>query len=109
MINYSFPARVPDEQLTGFNLFNCGATLFKENSVPAVRAPDIDVDLDFLFTPCAFIRACHMQKLSFYLFESPVNRALGNLHCWRLRLVCPTGKLVIALAALPDTGTLPPH
>jgi hypothetical protein len=60
MINYSFWLFLPDSRLTGFNLFNCSATLFKENSVPAVGAPDIDVYLDFLFTPGAFIRACHM-------------------------------------------------
>jgi hypothetical protein len=65
MINYSFPFLFRFEQLTGFNLFNCGAALFKENSVPAVRAPDIDVDLDFLFTPCAFVRACHIQDYPF--------------------------------------------
>jgi len=44
-------------------------------------------------------------ELSFYLFESPVDRALGNLHGRCLRLVCPARKLVIALAALPDTCT----
>ena len=48
------------EQLTGFHLFNCSATLFEKNSVPAVGAPDIDVDLDFLLAPCAFVRTCHI-------------------------------------------------
>jgi hypothetical protein len=42
--------------------------------------------------------------LSFDLFESPVDRTLGNLHGRCLWLVCPAGKLEPAFTAFPDTG-----
>ena len=47
------------EQLTGFHLFNRCTTLFEENTVPTIRTPDINVDLNFLLAPCAFICTCH--------------------------------------------------
>jgi hypothetical protein len=45
-------------------------------------------------------------KLSLYLFEGPVDRALGYLHGRRLRLVCPSGEFIAAFPAFPDAGTL---
>jgi hypothetical protein len=39
----------------GFKLFDCGTALFKEDAVTAVRATDVDIDLDFLFAPCALV------------------------------------------------------
>ena len=45
--------------LTGFHLFNCSATLFKENAVPTIRTPDVNIYLNFLLTSCAFVRTCH--------------------------------------------------
>jgi hypothetical protein len=47
------------EQLTGFHLFNCSATLFEKNTVSTIRAPDVNVYLNFLLAPCAFVRTCH--------------------------------------------------
>ncbi len=41
--------------LTGFQLFDCGAALFEEDPVTTVGAPDVDVDLNFLFAPCTFV------------------------------------------------------
>jgi hypothetical protein len=92
--------------LTGFHLFNRSAALFEKNTVSAIGAADVDIDLNFLLAPCTFIRTCHTNpELSFDLFERPVNRALGNLHGRCLWLICPPGKLVIALATFPDAGS----
>jgi hypothetical protein len=52
---------MPVYRLTGFQLFDRGATLFEEDPVPAVRTTDIDVDLNFLLAPCAFVGTCHGQ------------------------------------------------
>ena len=43
-------------RLTGFHLFNCSTALFEKNTVPTIGAPDINVYLNFLFAPCAFVQ-----------------------------------------------------
>jgi hypothetical protein len=41
--------------LPRLELFNCSPALLEEDAVTAVRAADVDVDLDFLFTPGTLI------------------------------------------------------
>jgi hypothetical protein len=45
--------------LPPFELFDCSPAFLEENAVTAVRAADIDVDLDFLFAPGTLIGADH--------------------------------------------------
>ena len=72
-----------------------------------IGTPHVDVDLNLLLTPCTLIGTCHADPhLYLDLLDYSINRTLGNLHRRSLRLVCATGKLEPALAALPDTGTL---
>jgi len=94
------------EQLTGFHRFDCSAALFEKNAVSAIGATDVHVNLNFLLASCTFVRTCHTKNpvLSFVLFESPVVRALGNLHGRCLWLVCPSRKLKPAFATFPDAG-----
>jgi hypothetical protein len=97
---------LPDKNLSGFHLFDSRATLFEENAVSAVWAPDVDVNLNFLLAPCTFVCTCHIQsRLSFYLLESPVDCALRYFHRGGLRLVCPTCKFIATFPAFPDAGT----
>jgi hypothetical protein len=93
------------DHLTGFQLFDRGATFLEKDPVTAVGTPYIDVDLNLLFAPCTLVRAGHVKSRLFPdLGDDPVNRTLRDLHRGSLRLVGPTGELEPALAAFPDAG-----
>jgi len=47
--------------LSRLELFNCSPALLEEDAVAAVRAADVDVDLDFLFTPGTLIGTDHSR------------------------------------------------
>ena len=47
-------------RLTGFHLFDSGATFLEKDTVSAIGAPYIDVDLNFLLAPCTFVGTCHI-------------------------------------------------
>ena len=47
--------------LPRLELFNCSPALLKEDAVTAVRAADVDVDLNFLFTPGTLIGTDHSR------------------------------------------------
>ena len=82
----------------------------EEDTVTAVRAPHVDVDLDFLFAPGTLVGTCHSEDRLFPdLFGRPVDCTLRNLHGRGHRLVRAAGELVPALAAFPDTGSLACH
>ena len=70
-------AFLPEKHLTGFHLFYCCAALFEENTVTTVGTPDVDVDLNFLLTPCALVCTYHTRSLIILLFarESGLSRA----------------------------------
>jgi hypothetical protein len=82
------------------------AAFLEEDTVTTVRAPDVDVDLDFLFAPCTLVGTCHDDQLFPDLINCAVDRTLCDLHCRGHRLVRAAGELVPALAAFPDTGSL---
>ncbi len=45
--------------LSCFEFFYCSAAFLEKDAVAAIGAPDVDVDLDFLFAPCALVGADH--------------------------------------------------
>ena len=45
--------------LSCFEFFYCSATFLEKDAVTAIRAPDVDIDLDFLFAPCTLVGADH--------------------------------------------------
>ena len=45
--------------LSCFDFFYCSAPFLEKDAVAAIGAPDVDVDLDFLFAPCALVGADH--------------------------------------------------
>jgi len=45
--------------LPRLELFNCSPALLEKDAVTAVRAADVNVDLDFLFAPGTLIGAYH--------------------------------------------------
>ena len=45
--------------LSCFEFFYCSATFLEKDAVTAIGAPDVDVDLNFLFAPCALVGADH--------------------------------------------------
>jgi hypothetical protein len=47
--------------LPRLELFNCSSALLEEDAVTAVRAADVDVNLDFLFTPGTLIGTDHRR------------------------------------------------
>jgi hypothetical protein len=47
--------------LPRLELFNCCPALLEEDAVTTVRATDVDVDLDFLFTPGTLIGTDHRR------------------------------------------------
>jgi hypothetical protein len=61
-------AFLAEKLLTGFHFLDCSAALFKENAMSAVWTPDIDIDLNFLLTPCTFVCTCHIQSGIILLF-----------------------------------------
>jgi hypothetical protein len=99
--------------LPGFELFYCCAALFKEDAVAAVGTPDVDVDLHFLFAPCALVGTCHRENpvLLGFVFNDTgaVDGTEGNTEGGGLGLVCAAGELEPALPALPDAGAFALH
>jgi hypothetical protein len=59
-------------RLPGFQFLDRRTAFLEEDPVAAVGAPDIDVDLDFLFAPCALVGTCHNENTVYFLFSSTV-------------------------------------
>jgi hypothetical protein len=99
---------VSDAGLPSFKFLDRCPAFLEKDTVTAVRAPDIDIDLDFLLAPCTLVGTCHVLYPLFPAFfdNSTVDCTLGNLHGRCRWLVCTARKLVPALAALPDTRPL---
>jgi hypothetical protein len=58
--------------LPGFQFFDSRATFFKKNPVTTVWAPYVDIDLNFLFAPCTFVRTCHIRSVYLILSSATV-------------------------------------
>jgi hypothetical protein len=89
---------------SGLNVFNAGAPFFKKDSVSAVGAADVEVDLYLLFAPGALVPSHSDLHLP---GNGTVNRAERYFQGRSLRSIGTTGKLETAFGALPDTGALP--
>lgn len=67
--------------------------------MPAVRAADIDINLDLVFASGAFVRTCHAGL--HLLSKRAIDRPEGDPKLRGLWLVCAAGKLETALPASP--------
>jgi hypothetical protein len=78
------------------DLFYRRAAFLEKDTVAAIGAPDIDIDLDFLFAPCTLVGADHNGSglcLGGILLYCPVERAHSDAHRGGHGLVCAPGEL----------------
>lgn len=75
--------------------------------MPAVRTPHVDVDLDLMLAPGAFVGSRHGRLLP--LRRGPLDCAERYLQRRRLRHVGAAGEFEVALPAEPYTGAVAAH
>ena len=96
--------------LPGLEFLDSSAPFLEKNAVTAVRAPDVNIDLDLLFAPGTLVGTWHIRSGLFGFFFN--GRAVDSSQCnpegRRLGLVCAARELVPAFPAFPDTRTCPP-